>query len=94
MPPQKLQTTLANFQNVLKNIKRAIVDSNCTRKHFIADQMLAMQPKVVGAFRLTMQSGSDNLRQSSALDIIRLLKSKGMKVIIYKPTADKVILFG
>ena len=56
--------------------------------------MLAMQPKVVGAFRLTMQSGSDNLRQSSALDIIRLLKSKGMKVIIYKPTANKVILFG
>ena len=92
--PKDSKQLLANFQDVPQNLIRAIVDSNNTRKQFIADQVLAMQPKIVGAFRLTMKSGSDNSRQSSTLDVIELLKAKGIKVIIYEPTSSETNLLG
>ena len=92
--PKDSKQLLANFQDVPQNLIRAIVDSNNTRKQFIADQVLAMQPKIVGAFRLTMKSGSDNYRQSSTLDVIELLKAKGIKVIIYEPTSSETNLLG
>lgn len=92
--PKDSKQLLANFQDVPQNLIRAIVDSNNTRKQFIADQVLAMQPKIVGAFRLTMKSGSDNFRQSSTLDVIERLKAEGVKVIIYEPTSSKESLLG
>lgn len=85
---------LANFQGVPQNLIHAIVDSNSTRKQFIVDQVLAMQPKVVGAFRLAMKSGSDNFRQSSTLDVIDQLRAHGIEVIIYEPTSALVELQG
>ena len=85
--PKDSKQLLANFQDVPQNLIRAIVDSNSTRKHFIVDQVLAMQPMVVGAFRLTMKSGSDNFRQSSTLDVIEQLKARGVEVIVYEPTS-------
>ncbi len=85
--PKDSKQLLANFQDVPQNLIRAIVDSNSTRKHFIVDQVLAMQPRVVGAFRLTMKSGSDNFRQSSTLDVIDQLRTHGVEVIVYEPTS-------
>lgn len=92
--PKDSKQLLANFQDVPQNLIRAIVDSNSTRKQFIVDQVLAMQPKVVGAFRLTMKSGSDNFRQSSTLDVIKQLKAHGVEVIVYEPTSDLETLQG
>lgn len=92
--PKDSKQLLANFQDVPQNLIRAIVDSNSTRKQFIVDQVLAMQPKVVGAFRLTMKSGSDNFRQSSTLDVIDQLKAHGVEVIIYEPTSTLAELQG
>lgn len=92
--PKDSKQLLANFQDVPQNLIRAIVDSNSTRKQFIVDQVLAMQPKVVGAFRLTMKSGSDNFRQSSTLDVIGQLKARGVDVIVYEPTSDLKALQG
>ena len=84
----------SNFQDVPQNLIRAIVDSNSTRKQFIVDQVLAMQPKVVGAFRLTMKSGSDNFRQSSSLDVIDKLRTHGVEVIVYEPSSSLDTLQG
>lgn len=92
--PKDSKQLLANFQDVPQNLIRAIVDSNSTRKQFIVDQVLAMQPKVVGAFRLTMKSGSDNFRQSSTLDVIEQLKAHGVEVIVYEPTSELTELKG
>lgn len=92
--PKDSKQLLANFQDVLQNLIRAIVDSNSTRKQFIVDQVLAMQPKVVGAFRLTMKSGSDNFRQNSTLDVIDQLSAHGVEVIVYEPTSTLAELQG
>ena len=92
--PKDSKQLLANFQDVPQNLIRAIVDSNSTRKQFIVDQVLAMQPKVVGAFRLTMKSGSDNFRQSSTLDVVEQLKAQGAEVIVYEPTSSLDTLQG
>ena len=92
--PKDSKQLLANFQDVPQNLIRAIVDSNSTRKQFIVDQVLAMQPKVVGAFRLTMKSGSDNFRQSSTLDVIEKLRAHGVEVIVYEPTSSLDTLQG
>ena len=92
--PKDTKQLLANFQDVPQNLIRAIVDSNSTRKQFIVDQVLAMQPKVVGAFRLTMKSGSDNFRQSSTLDVIEKLRTHGVEVIVYEPTSSLDTLQG
>lgn len=92
--PKDSKQLLANFQDVLQYLIRAIVDSNSTRKQLIVDQVLAMQPKVLGAFRLTMKNGSDYFRQNSTLDVIDQLRAHGVEVIVYEPTSTLAELQG
>lgn len=84
--PKDTKQLLANFQNVPNNLIGAIVESNVTRKNFIASSILKLRPNVVGIYRLTMKIGSDNFRSSAIQDVINLLKVKGVEVIIYEPT--------
>lgn len=76
---------LANYDNVPSNLIKAIVESNRTRKDFIADSIAAKNPKVVGIYRLVMKSGSDNFRASAAQGVMKRLKAKGIEVVVYEP---------
>lgn len=86
--PKDTKQLLANFEDVPNEIIRAIVNSNDTRKHHIADMITKRNPKVVGVYRLTMKTGSDNFRQSAIQDIINLIKNQGVEVVIYEPVLD------
>ena len=87
--PKDTKQLLANYQHVPNDLIQAIVQSNDTRKTFIADRIMEKNPDVVGIYRLTMKAGSDNFRYSSILSIMRLLKDQGINVVIYEPTVKK-----
>lgn len=84
--PKDTKQLLANYKDVPQNMIEAIVKSNKTRKQHIANEILKRNPKVVGVYRLTMKSGSDNFRASAIQDVISILKENGVNIIIYEPT--------
>ncbi|WP_270288506.1 nucleotide sugar dehydrogenase [Enterococcus casseliflavus] len=86
--PKDTKQLRANYEDVPSNIIGAIVEANTTRKDFIADQIIAKKPKVVGIYRLTMKANSDNFRYSSIQGIMKRIKAKGIEVVVYEPTLD------
>jgi len=84
--PKDTKQLFANYGDVPQNLIKAIVQSNRTRKDFIAECILKLEPQVVGIYRLTMKTGSDNVRSSSVQGIMKRIKAKGIEVIVYEPT--------
>ena len=86
--PKDTKQLLANYKDVPQTMIRAVVDSNIVRKDFIADQIISRNPKVVGVYRLTMKSNSDNFRASAIQDVMKSIRAEGIPIIIYEPTLD------
>ncbi len=87
--PKDTKQLLANYKDVPQNLIEAIVNSNKTRKDFITEEIIKTKPQVVGIYRLTMKTGSDNFRASAIQDIIKNLRANNIEVIIYEPTLTK-----
>ncbi|MGA1613920.1 MAG: nucleotide sugar dehydrogenase [Lutimaribacter sp.] len=92
--PKDTRQLLANYSDIPQNLIAAIVDANRTRKDFLAEAILARNPSVVGVYRLVMKSGSDNFRQSSVQGIMKRIKAKGVRVIVYEPSYPEPTFFG
>ncbi len=88
--PKDTKQLLANYKDVPQKLIGAIVDANTARKNFIADEVMKLKPKIVGIYRLVMKEGSDNTRESSILSVLKLLKKKGINIIIYEPLVEKM----
>lgn len=91
--PKDTKQLLANYNKVPNNLIRAIVDSNTTRKDFIADSVIRKNPKRVGVYRLVMKAGSDNFRASAIQGVMKRIKAKGIEVVIYEPTLSEPEFF-
>ncbi len=91
--PKDTKQLLANYNDVPNNIIAAVVDANRTRKDFIADQIIARRPKVVGVYRLTMKANSDNFRQSAIQGVMKRIKAKGIEVVVYEPSLKEEHFF-
>ena len=87
--PKDTKQLLANYKDIPQNLIEAIVKSNKTRKEFVTNEILQKKPEIVGIYRLTMKSGSDNFRSSAIQDIIKNLKAENQKIVIYEPTLNK-----
>jgi UDPglucose 6-dehydrogenase len=87
--PKDTKQLLANYKDVPNNIMQAVVDANATRKQHIAKMILKRSPKIVGVYRLTMKTNSDNFRDSAILGVIKNIKAEGVEVIIYEPTLEE-----
>lgn len=86
--PKDTKQLLANYQDVPQNLIKAIVESNRTRKDFVAEDILRRQPETVGIYRLIMKAGSDNFRASSIQGVMKRLKAKGVEVVLYEPALE------
>lgn len=87
--PKDTKQLKANYAGVPQNMISAIVDSNETRKNFLAEKILGLNPKVVGVYRLVMKTGSDNFRQSSIQDVMKYLEVREIEIIVYEPAAQE-----
>ena len=91
--PKDTKQLLANYKDVPQNLIGAIVEANKTRKDFIADEIIARHPNIVGIYRLTMKSGSDNFRASAIQGVMKRIKAKGIEVVVYEPTLKEDTFF-
>lgn len=92
--PKDTKQLLANYQDVPQTLISAIIQSNTTRKDFIAEQIVKKAPETVGIYRLVMKAGSDNFRQSAIQGIMKRLKAKGIRVVVYEPVLQEASFFG
>jgi UDPglucose 6-dehydrogenase len=92
--PKDTKQLLANFKDVPQNIMTAIVDANRTRKNHIADMIIKRNPKVVGIYRLVMKNDSDNFRFSAIQGVMKRIKAKGIKLIVFEPVLNEKEFFG
>lgn len=91
--PKDTKQLLANYRDVPQNLIHAIVESNSTRKDFVAESVLKRSPKVVGIYRLVMKAGSDNFRASSIQGVMKRIKAKGVEIIVYEPAMHDTTFF-
>ncbi|MGL5057585.1 MAG: UDP binding domain-containing protein, partial [Fusobacteriaceae bacterium] len=91
--PKDTKQLKANYSDIPNNLIEAIVDSNSTRKDHIADSIIKKNPKIVGVYRLTMKTDSDNFRASSIQGVMKRIKAKGIEVVIYEPALEEETFF-
>ena len=91
--PKDTKQLLANYSDVPQTLIRAIVDSNTTRKDFIAESIIQRNPRRVGVYRLVMKAGSDNFRTSAIQGIMKRIKAKGIEVVVYEPVLEEDSFF-